>query len=74
MTSAIIVTTSSKKERLESYLDVGDIELTKDDVKAIDEAGAKGEMWEAKKGRIAKGLKVAAVTALGTYAVLRLVW
>ena len=47
--SAIIVTTSSKKERLEDYLSVGDIELTKDDIKAIDHAGAKGELWEEQK-------------------------
>jgi diketogulonate reductase-like aldo/keto reductase len=38
--SAVIVTTSSKKERLEGYLDVGDIELTKEDVEAIDKAQA----------------------------------
>ncbi|KAK4688318.1 hypothetical protein P7C73_g1796, partial [Tremellales sp. Uapishka_1] len=49
---AIIVTTSSKKERLESYLGVGDIELTDDDVKAIDHAGAKGELWETRKGQL----------------------
>ncbi|WVQ76921.1 hypothetical protein IAR50_006600 [Cryptococcus sp. DSM 104548] len=39
---AIIVTSSSKKDRLESYLEVGDISLTPEDVKAIDEAGIKG--------------------------------
>lgn len=49
--SAIIVTTSSKKERLEDYLAVGDIELTDDDVAAIDKAGAKGELWDARKAR-----------------------
>jgi hypothetical protein len=43
------VTTSSKKERLEGYLSVGDIELTKDDIKAIDHAGAKGELWAERK-------------------------
>jgi len=49
ISSAIIVTTSSKKERLEGYLSVGDIELTKDDIKAIDHAGAKGELWAEQK-------------------------
>lgn len=40
--SAIIITTSSRKERLETYLSVGDISLTDEDVKAIDHAGKKG--------------------------------
>ncbi|TFK70964.1 Aldo/keto reductase [Pluteus cervinus] len=38
----VIVTTSSSKQHLQEYLDVGDVELTKDDIAAIDEAGAKG--------------------------------
>lgn len=73
MIRAIIVTTSSRKERLEGYLDVGDIDLTEDDVKAIDEAGAKGELWDEKKGKAMKVAKVAAVLALGTYALVRLI-
>jgi diketogulonate reductase-like aldo/keto reductase len=44
MSRAIIVTTSSKKERLEGYLDVGDIELTDKDVEAIDKAGAEAQL------------------------------
>ncbi|KAL0243704.1 hypothetical protein I308_105675 [Cryptococcus tetragattii IND107] len=51
---AIPVTTSSKKERLEGYLDVGDITLTEDDIKAIDKAGAKGELWFERKARFGK--------------------
>ncbi|KAF7304131.1 Aldo-keto reductase [Mycena indigotica] len=39
---AVVVTTSSKKERLLGYLNAGDIELTEDDISAIDEAGARG--------------------------------
>ncbi|TYJ54510.1 hypothetical protein B9479_004834 [Cryptococcus floricola] len=35
----VIVTTSCKKDRLESYLEVGDITLSPEDVDAIDEAG-----------------------------------
>jgi diketogulonate reductase-like aldo/keto reductase len=69
----VIVTTSSKKERLESYLDVGDIDLTHEDVKAIDEAGAKGELWAERKSKIVKSAKVAAAVVLGTYALARLV-
>ncbi|KAG6856967.1 hypothetical protein H0H87_011637 [Tephrocybe sp. NHM501043] len=40
---AVIVTTSSKKERLEEYLAVADLPpLTDEEIQAIDEAGAKG--------------------------------
>ncbi|RXK37498.1 oxidoreductase [Tremella mesenterica] len=42
---AIIVTTSSKKQRLEGYLDVGDIDLTDEDVAAIDKAGTEGQLF-----------------------------
>jgi len=37
---AIVVTTSSKRDRLERYLDAGDIELTEAEILAIDNAGA----------------------------------
>ncbi|KAG1758228.1 Aldo keto reductase [Suillus occidentalis] len=40
---AVVVTTSSKKARLLSYLAAGDIALSAEDVKAIDTAGAIGE-------------------------------
>ncbi|KAG2009758.1 aldo-keto reductase [Coprinopsis cinerea AmutBmut pab1-1] len=40
---AVIVTTSSKKERMEEYIAAGDLPpLTPEEVEAIDEAGAKG--------------------------------
>jgi len=39
---AIILTTSSKKERLERYQGVADIDLTDDDITAIENAGSKG--------------------------------
>ncbi|KAJ7489171.1 Aldo/keto reductase [Mycena latifolia] len=39
---AIVVTTSSKRTRLEGYLAAGDLALTKEDIAAIDAAGAKG--------------------------------
>lgn len=64
--SAIIVTTSSRKERLEGYLNVGDIHLTHDDVKAIDHAGAKGELWDARKEKAWNvGKLVVVATAAG---------
>ncbi|KAK0475730.1 Aldo/keto reductase [Armillaria novae-zelandiae] len=39
---AVIVTTSSKKSRLEGYLNAGDLELTAEEIAAIDLAGAAG--------------------------------
>ena len=39
----IVVTSSSKKERLVKYMAVGDFDLTAEDVKAIDDAGAEGQ-------------------------------
>ncbi|KAG6909758.1 hypothetical protein DXG01_015474 [Tephrocybe rancida] len=38
---AVVVTTSSKKSRLEGYLHAGDLALTPEDVSDLDEAGAK---------------------------------
>ncbi|OJA19473.1 hypothetical protein AZE42_04912 [Rhizopogon vesiculosus] len=40
---AVAVTTSSKKTRLLSYLSAGDLELSAEDIKAIDAAGAIGQ-------------------------------
>ncbi|KAI6011948.1 NADP-dependent oxidoreductase domain-containing protein [Pisolithus marmoratus] len=40
---AVVVTTSSKKSRLEGYLAAGDIVLSEEDVAAIDAAGELGE-------------------------------
>jgi diketogulonate reductase-like aldo/keto reductase len=62
------VTTSSKKDRLEGYLGVGDIDLTPDDVKAIDHAGAKGELWEERKSKGAKVAKAGLLIASIAYA------
>ncbi|KXN86489.1 NAD/NADP-dependent indole-3-acetaldehyde reductase [Leucoagaricus sp. SymC.cos] len=47
----VIVTTTSKRERLKEYLEVGDLpDLTPDEVAAIDEAGLKGppSAWSSK--------------------------
>ncbi|KAK4053835.1 hypothetical protein OIV83_001491 [Microbotryomycetes sp. JL201] len=38
----VTVTTSSKPERIQEYLGAGDIKLTREQVKAIDDAGAEG--------------------------------
>lgn len=67
---SIIITTSSKKERLERYLAVGDIELTDDDVEAIDRAGKLAESREKKKEVMKSVLKGAAVVGLMCYFVL----
>ncbi|KAF8129910.1 Aldo keto reductase [Boletus edulis] len=40
---AVVITTSSKKSRLPGYLTAGDIELTQQDIGAIDAAGAMGK-------------------------------
>ncbi|WWC57732.1 uncharacterized protein I303_100266 [Kwoniella dejecticola CBS 10117] len=66
---AVIVTTSSRKERLEGYLDVGDITLTKEDVKAIDDAGAKGELWDERKQKWSVAAKYLAAAGLIGYLV-----
>lgn len=52
---AVTLTTSSKKERLEAYMAAGDVELTDEDIAAIERAGAKGppsSLWKS-MGRIA---------------------
>jgi hypothetical protein len=68
---AIIVTTSSKKERLENYLAVGDIELSDDEVKEIDKAGAKGEANKVRKENLMVVAKWTAVFGLVAFAGLR---
>jgi len=40
---AVVLTSSSKKSRLEGYLKAGDLELTADEIESIDEAGSRGE-------------------------------
>ncbi|KAI0338423.1 Aldo/keto reductase [Trametopsis cervina] len=56
----VVVTSSSKKERLQGYLSAGDIELSSEDIAAIDAAGLLGP----KGSRFRKVLKRVAVTAL----------
>jgi len=42
---AVVVTTSSKKSRLEGYLNAGDLALSPEDIASIDEAGAEAATW-----------------------------
>ncbi|KAJ3563985.1 hypothetical protein NP233_g8589 [Leucocoprinus birnbaumii] len=49
---AIAVTTSSKKDRLQRYLDAGDLELSTTDIAAIDAAGAVGAQTLVKKSAL----------------------
>ncbi|KIK50236.1 hypothetical protein GYMLUDRAFT_234712 [Collybiopsis luxurians FD-317 M1] len=49
---AVSVTTSSKKDRLQRYLDAGDIELTDAEITAIDAAGASAQSHELWRSRV----------------------
>ena len=69
---AIILTTSSRKDRLERYLDVGDIKLTDDDVAAIDKAGSHGEQKAERKAMAMTALKWTAVAGLTGWALVRM--
>jgi len=57
---AIAVTTSSKKDRLQRYLDAGDIALATEDIAAIDAAGAIGTGFQAsrKLGKTGAGVLI----------------
>jgi len=59
----VVVTTSSKKERLQGYLKAGDLELTTQDIHDIDFAGAIGPvcMWRVVFGRLAMATAAAGV-------------
>ncbi|KDQ55523.1 hypothetical protein JAAARDRAFT_134095 [Jaapia argillacea MUCL 33604] len=65
---AVPVTTSSKKDRLERYLDSGDIVLTDADIAAIDAAGAIG----ARRFTAKKVLRTVAVVGLVGAAALKI--
>ncbi|OJA08448.1 hypothetical protein AZE42_05048 [Rhizopogon vesiculosus] len=62
---AVVVTTSSKKTRLQGYLAAGDIDLSSEDIAAIDAAGALGE----KKANAMVIVKRVAVGAIACAAV-----
>ncbi|KAJ7097606.1 NADP-dependent oxidoreductase domain-containing protein [Mycena epipterygia] len=69
---AVVVTTSSKKTRLEGYLAAGDLALTGEDIAAIDAAGALGAPLAPARMKIlrrvlAVGVISAAAATLTTY-------
>ncbi|KAJ4474253.1 Aldo/keto reductase [Lentinula aciculospora] len=61
---AVVVTTSSKKDRLQRYLDAGDIALSDEEITAIDAAGASGSSTEASRKLFTGILIIAACVAL----------
>ncbi|KAJ6616347.1 NADP-dependent oxidoreductase domain-containing protein [Mycena sp. CBHHK59/15] len=61
---AVVVTTSSKKERLEGYLHAGDLKLTDADMAAIDAAGAKGPPLTPVKRFLRKLVVIAVLSGL----------
>ncbi|KAJ7085248.1 Aldo/keto reductase [Mycena belliarum] len=65
---AVVVTTSSKKERLLGYLNAGDLVLTEDDIAAIDAAGAKGAPLSPVKRILRRLAGVALVAFVAGYA------
>ncbi|KAF8066592.1 Aldo/keto reductase [Lyophyllum atratum] len=56
---AVVVTTSSKKYRLEGYLQAGDLKLTSEDIAALDKAGAKGDRQITAKTFLRRSVAVA---------------
>ncbi|KAJ7916762.1 Aldo/keto reductase [Mycena leptocephala] len=62
---AVVVTTSSKKSRLEGYLNAGDLVLSEDDIAAIDAAGAKGPPLTAIKKKIILAVGILSTIAAG---------
>ncbi|KAF8799817.1 Aldo/keto reductase, partial [Phlegmacium glaucopus] len=62
---AVILTTSSKKSRLEGYLAAGDFVLTDNEIKSIDEAGAEGAKQFAAKAFLRKNALFMFVVAIG---------
>ena len=64
---AIALTTSRTKERLEAYVAAGDVELTHDDIKALEKAGAKGPQH---KRRIALNVLIGTLMQIGIYCLM----
>ncbi|TCD68124.1 hypothetical protein EIP91_011489 [Steccherinum ochraceum] len=58
---AVVVTSSTKKERLEGYLAAGDIDLTPEDINNIDNAGALGARRVAARSMIKRAVAVTLV-------------
>lgn len=62
---AVVLTTSSKKDRLERYLEAGDLGLSEAEIQSIDEAGARGALYVQLK---TFGKRLACVAGLGALA------
>jgi len=60
---AVVVTTSSKKSRLEGYLAAADLSLTSNDVAAIDAAGARGTRQQTARTMLRRGAVILLVGA-----------
>lgn len=71
--SAIIVTTSSRSDRLTRYLGVGDVKLTDEDIHSIDKAGRKGEEKEKVWQMCKTAGKVVLLGGLGVYGLAKYV-
>ncbi|KAK9899660.1 Aldo/keto reductase [Cystobasidium minutum MCA 4210] len=69
---AIALTTSTRKERLQAYLDAGDIKLTEDDTRAIELAGAKGPPSQFMSARFWTRMLTGVAAQLGAYALLKM--
>ncbi|KAJ8487792.1 hypothetical protein ONZ51_g3947 [Trametes cubensis] len=61
----VVVTSSTKEERLKGYLAAGDLALTADDVAAIDAAGAKGARRQKVRAFVSRVAVVALAAAVG---------
>ncbi|KAJ7662278.1 Aldo/keto reductase [Mycena rosella] len=61
---AVVITTSSKKERLLGYLNAGDLVLTAEEIAAIDAAGAKGAPLSPVKRFVCRLMGVMFVSAI----------
>ena len=72
--SAVIVTSSSRKDRLEGYLGVGDIDLSSDEVEAIDAAGIKGQKGKELREGFIKYTRLLVGAALGYYAICKIMY
>lgn len=64
--------TSTKKERLQAYLEAGDVELTEDDTRAIELAGAKGPPSQYTSARFWARILTGVAAQLGAYALLKM--
>ncbi|KAK0211862.1 Aldo/keto reductase [Armillaria fumosa] len=65
---AVVVTTSSKKSRLEGYLNAGDLELAPDEIAAIDLAGAAGPG----RFKVARRVALTCLASAAVWSILRM--